>query len=275
MLTIGLLVEQLIQPLLLSGLQGHPHLSTCWTLLKLTFILWCLAPITYNGSDVTFDYVLAPLVPLAKYGVDFCMDLSLKATQFLLDITPIIINTSLETGTRVLETAAWRLEALVQLWKVGGEYCRDLSLQAGEYMSRTAPIIATAMEAGGKVIEDSSEYLITAAEGMYSGIEIVTEIIKDRTRQFVIYSGEVISDGYCATVEFIIRGLKEAKEFLKNFVSCVEKSISKLCELIMNLTLAGWRTFQDWFKMFAPLKEQDQGHRWLFFELFLSATVNL
>ena len=30
-------------------------------LVKITFLLWCLAPLNINGSDVLFDLVLAPL----------------------------------------------------------------------------------------------------------------------------------------------------------------------------------------------------------------------
>ena len=141
-ITAVLLVEQLVQPLLEERLQGHPQLSTCWTLLKLSILLWCLAPISYNGSDLTFDFVLAPLVRLAKVGGECCKDISLKATEIVIDITPIIIDTTLETGGKVLEAGSIYLataaDATYQLMTIAAEVTKVGAINMVEFL-----IIAT------------------------------------------------------------------------------------------------------------------------------------
>lgn len=50
-LGIALLLE-----FLLEKLEG-----VVFTIVKLVFVLWCLAPVEYNGSDVVFQYVLLPV----------------------------------------------------------------------------------------------------------------------------------------------------------------------------------------------------------------------
>ena len=50
-LGIALLLE-----FLLEKLEG-----VVFTVVKLVFMLWCLAPVEYNGSDVVFQYVLLPV----------------------------------------------------------------------------------------------------------------------------------------------------------------------------------------------------------------------
>ena len=41
-------------------------------LLKITFLLWCLAPSHLSGSEVLFDLVVAPLHSLLSSGLDLC-----------------------------------------------------------------------------------------------------------------------------------------------------------------------------------------------------------
>jgi len=39
------------------------------TVVKIVLVLWCLAPVEYNGSDVLFDYVLLPIHNTIQYGI--------------------------------------------------------------------------------------------------------------------------------------------------------------------------------------------------------------
>jgi len=39
------------------------------TVVKIVLVLWCLAPVEYNGSDVLFTYVLLPIHNTIQYGI--------------------------------------------------------------------------------------------------------------------------------------------------------------------------------------------------------------
>ena len=39
------------------------------TVVKIVLVVWCLAPVEYNGSDVVFTYVLLPIHNALHYGI--------------------------------------------------------------------------------------------------------------------------------------------------------------------------------------------------------------
>jgi len=63
-LSFALLLELLLERLL----QNKKQAAIPFTVVKVLFLLWLVAPITWNGSDTTHDYVIAPLVGATKEG---------------------------------------------------------------------------------------------------------------------------------------------------------------------------------------------------------------
>merc|ERR1711971_601477 len=63
-LSFALLLELILEQLL----QNKKKCAIPFTVVKVLFLLWLVAPITWNGSDTTHDYVIAPLVGLTKEG---------------------------------------------------------------------------------------------------------------------------------------------------------------------------------------------------------------
>jgi hypothetical protein len=63
-LSFGLLGEFLLDQLAIF--RQRPRLGAAYKILKISFVLWCLAPVTYNGSDIAFDHALGPLVKLGR-----------------------------------------------------------------------------------------------------------------------------------------------------------------------------------------------------------------
>ena len=58
-LFLGLGLEQLLD-ICLRKAKSVPTIT--YTVLKISFVSWILAPISWNGSDVIFDYVLSPIL---------------------------------------------------------------------------------------------------------------------------------------------------------------------------------------------------------------------
>ena len=54
----------LVMELLLEKIDG-----VYFTLFKLIFVLWCISPVYYNGSQVVFTQVLLPLHGIVQYAV--------------------------------------------------------------------------------------------------------------------------------------------------------------------------------------------------------------
>ena len=73
-LSFFLLLELLLDHLPL--IHQKRWLSFPYHLLKLSFIIWCLAPITHNGSDLTYETVIAP-------AIEEVVDLYTSAKLFL------------------------------------------------------------------------------------------------------------------------------------------------------------------------------------------------
>jgi len=98
-ISFGLVLE-----LVLDQLNIIPYSHKTYQLLKFGLILWCLAPTQYNGSDLTYTNVVAPVFEVTK-----------QAVQYIIHTTPIVLETSLEYTLTFFEIS---LECL----KLGGEY---------------------------------------------------------------------------------------------------------------------------------------------------------
>ena len=63
-------------------------------LLKITFLVWCLVPLNFNGSDLLFDYVVAPVHWLITTGLELCR----PPYQYLVErLALYVVQPTLET----------------------------------------------------------------------------------------------------------------------------------------------------------------------------------
>ena len=101
-LSSALLVESLLDKL--QTFKERPKLLPVYSSLKLGFILWCLAPGAYNGSDITFNYMLSPLVQM---GTDF----GLKVARAVNNISPALLDNTLEYAEEIFPLLEYSFKA--------------------------------------------------------------------------------------------------------------------------------------------------------------------
>jgi len=134
-LSFALLLELLLEHLL----QNKKQCAIPFTVFKVLFLLWLVAPITWNGSDTTHDYVVAPLVGVTKEG-------------------------GIQTGLWVKETAPVVKDAIITFAETAG-------LATYHFAGLTVEAIGTA---GGVTLDAISTFGSLALEGIctYGGLTL-------------------------------------------------------------------------------------------------------
>jgi len=157
-LSVLLVLESVLDHV--SMLQTRPWVSTSYKLFKLVLIVWCLAPTQYNGSEITYTHVLAPLFNLSK-----------NVTLYITDVTPVVIDT-------VLDVTVTGLQILGECVQTAAEYSLDglkcvactikcsVSL-ATEYFLTGAEIVFTPI---GHYLSIAGRYSLLGAEITFSAI---------------------------------------------------------------------------------------------------------
>ena len=101
-LSSALLVESLLDKL--QTFKERPKLLPVYRSLKIGFILWCLTPGAYNGSDITFNYILNPLVQM---GTDF----GLKISRVVSINGPVLLDNTLEYAEDIFPLLEYSFKA--------------------------------------------------------------------------------------------------------------------------------------------------------------------
>ena len=142
-LSLGLLLELLLD--CSNLLPARPHLSTCSTLLKVTLLLWCLAPGQHNGSDVTFSALLVPASNLSK---DLC--------GFARRLAPLAFEKTLEYAEELVDLLEYVIEAVMcKACKVSDVIFRGLrDVICSEIFKRTALAFARRIKRFGARTKD-------------------------------------------------------------------------------------------------------------------------
>ena len=79
-------------------------------LVKIAFLAWCLLPLNINGSDLLFDFVVAPV----HWVVITAMDLCRPACQYLVvGLAEYVVQPSLETGSHLLTLVSNNIRLVV------------------------------------------------------------------------------------------------------------------------------------------------------------------
>ena len=94
----------LVMELLLEKIDG-----VYFTLFKLIFVLWCISPVYYNGSQVVFTHVLLPLHGIVQYVCIACADIATEIGTLCMDI---LVSPLLQTVAEMFEYSKYFLEEL-------------------------------------------------------------------------------------------------------------------------------------------------------------------
>jgi len=122
-LSFALVLELLLEKLLFN----KKSLAVPFNLIKVFTILWLLAPCSWNGSDLCHDYVIGPLVELAKEG---CIETALRMETTAPVVRDAVLELGEQTGLAIYYFGQLSLEVT---WVYGG-----IALEAICYASTVA-----------------------------------------------------------------------------------------------------------------------------------------
>ena len=103
--------------LLLEALLDHCHCEAkvgWWQVLKVTLLLWCIAPTQYNGSELLFDNIVSPTFKLLKF------------IQHTVNIHgPVLLENCLLLANEGCEVIKIGLEYSYEIIKIGAIYLKS------------------------------------------------------------------------------------------------------------------------------------------------------
>ena len=92
------------------ALPARLHQGRLAEMVKIAFLAWCLLPLNINGSDLLFDFVVAPV----HWVVTTAMDLCRPACQYLVvGLAEYVVQPSLETGSHLLTLVSNNIRLVV------------------------------------------------------------------------------------------------------------------------------------------------------------------
>ena len=81
-------------------------------MVKISFLVWCLVPLNINGSDLLFDFVVAPVHWVITRALEVC----LPPTQYLgVLVSGYVIQPALETGHQLVTLLTNNIKLVVSL----------------------------------------------------------------------------------------------------------------------------------------------------------------
>jgi len=220
-LSIALILE-----LLLEKIEG-----TAFTIVKLVFVAWCLAPVEFNGTDLVFQYVLLPLHHGVQYlGTEtsaIMLPHIIKGKECVENVVEIVTNDVLHP-----------LHAILLKWASGALTC-GISFFVGSYQfigdmtniwfQNMLPPINCAIAIFHKIAMEITGYGWMALEKIVEIIEESPELATtffyyclDLATAFFTSSHELSSVAAGHLAEFTILSFERIVEFL---ILAFEKSV--------------------------------------------------
>merc|ERR1711971_689667 len=190
-LSSALLLELILEQLL----QNKKQCAIPFTVVKVFFLLWLFAPITWNGSETTHDYVIAPLVGVTKEG-------------------------GIQTSVWVAATAPVVKDAIVTF----GE---EASLATYNFAALTVEAVSTS---GGHALEGTCTYGGLTLEAIYTFGGMVGEVsclAASATMENSLVFLEFSINGISTLASITFNGIKDAicSEVVFNTISAMQEAV--------------------------------------------------
>jgi len=194
-----------------SMFQTKPWMSISYKVSKLVLIVWCLAPTQYNGSDITYNHVLAPLFHLYT-------DIAL----YLTDVTPVIIYKFVDDTVTGLHILGERVHTVAQYSLTGLQY------------------VACKIKCSFNI---ATEYFLTGAQFVFYIVTHYTgqaiQHFKNGTQLFVEYFSIIVGKicQYSQETYTIVKHILEkiAREIFKTFQKFGEILARLVCNTVCSL----------------------------------------
>jgi len=239
-LSFLLLLECLLDCCCCSKLQTKPWVSTSYKLFKLGLIVWCLAPTQYNGSELTYTHVLAPLFHLSR-----------DVAFYFTDVTPVVID-------KLVDGTVTGLQIMGQSVQTAGEYlisgfqCVACTIKCGlnlatEYFLTGADIVFTPI---GNYLSIAGSYTLSGAEIAFSATGNYLSIAGSYSLSWAKIAFSAIGDYISIAGEYFLTGCEIALSGLSHY-AIVAAEYSLAGTEIALATLSHWASLAADYCIFA------------------------
>jgi len=195
-------VECILDCCCCSKLQTKPWVLTSYNLFKLGLIVWCLAPTQYNGSDLTYNNVLAPLFHLSK-----------NFSHNLIDSTPIVID-------KIIDGTVTGLQIL-------GEWVQTTA----DYIISGFQCVACTIKCG---LSLATEYFLTGADIVFTPIGNYLSVAGSYTLSGAEIAFSTIANYLSIAGSYSILGAKIVFSAIGDYLSIASEYILTGCEIALN-----------------------------------------
>jgi len=142
--------------------------------LKIGILIWCLAPVRYNGSDVIFDYYVAPLHWLVVKGAEFTspvMSVAVASLSNFVKCASYHLASIISSSADVLSAYfSILIEKLIGV-------CQELPGMASTLAKATGDLLHTCGEYVYSAAVLTGVYLYSAAVHLYSALSTAVQLM--------------------------------------------------------------------------------------------------